>query len=388
MAAGQYAYPPPADFVRQPYPPQNNDKKIPITGDPIYGLSDVLIADAQTYASIYDVSLEEALRRLRLQDLVENINASLMINECNTFAGLWIQNEPDYRIIVLFTRHGKETIKPYIQNSPLNDLIEVRTANTTLEQLKLEQTYVTDIMNQSKISFTTGINVIDNRVELHVVETKEMVTRLPNMRFSFPDHFRIIKAIEVGIENAAIYGGLGLTNCTSGFSVVDGEGTKGITTAGHCNDVQFFHGVELIFKSGTLPGQAFDIQWHKADLAFNVVGNIEDGLGGRAILKEKLRINQVLGGFVCKYGKTTGRECGSIAEIYINGINVRVDIPVLDGDSGGPWFLSDIAYGTTIYRCVLIDGTICAIYGPIDQIHEALGLSLVYQIYLPFINKR
>jgi hypothetical protein len=244
-------------------------------------------------------------------------------------------------------------------------------------------------MDESNISFTTGINVIENYIDLYVEETNYVLSPLiQNARIPFPEHIRIIKAKKVKREVAAIYGGLGLTNCTSGFSVVDAEGTKGVTTAGHCNNVQFYNGVELLYQAGTIPGQAFDIQWHQADHAFNIEGKIEDGLGGRTILKEKLRVHQVIGGFVCKYGNTTGRACGSIAEIYINGINVRVDIPVLDGDSGGPWFLSDMAYGTTIYRCVLMDGTICAIYGPVDQIHDALGLSLVYQINLPLIIKR
>jgi len=88
------------------------------------------------------------------------------------------------------------------------------------------------------------------------------------------------------------------------------------------------------------------------------------------------------------YGKTTGRECGFIAQVYVNGIDVRVDnVTVEVGDSGGPWFLSDMAYGTTIYSCEFGDGTPCAVYGPVDIIHDILGLTLAYRVYLPLAIK-
>lgn len=43
--------------------------------------------------------------------------------------------------------------------------------------------------------------------------------------------------------------------------------------------------------------------------------------------------------------------------------------------------------GTTIYQCTLSSGDLCAIYGPIDQIHEILGISFIHREYLPFSNK-
>jgi hypothetical protein len=49
-------------------------------------------------------------------------------NEGGTFAGLWIQHEPAYRVRVAFNRDGEETIRPYVGGTPLAGLIKVRAA--------------------------------------------------------------------------------------------------------------------------------------------------------------------------------------------------------------------------------------------------------------------
>jgi hypothetical protein len=379
-------YPPPSlPSQPSPYPPPEPEGSTPSNGNA--GFKEALLVDAKSYASIYDVSVDEAAKRLTLQDIAENINVELMKKESATFAGLWIQHEPNYRVIVRFTNNGDVTIKSYTQNTPLLNLVDVQMADVSFEELILEQSQVTQMMSQSNIPFMTGINVMENRVEIYVHETAEVPNYLLDLNILLPEHTRIIKVNEIGKEVADIFGGLALTTCTSGFSVVDNDGTAGITTAGHCSNQQSYNGVSLPFMAGTAGGD-YDIQWHRGDHAFNVIGRIEDGLDGRAILGEKFRDSQVVGDFVCKYGKTTGRECGVIAVVYVNGTNVRVDdITVEGGDSGGPWFFSDMAYGTTIYSCELGNGTPCAIYGPIDIIHDNLGLTLAYRLFLPFISK-
>ncbi len=211
-------------------------------------------------------------------------------------------------------------------------------------------------------------------------------TSLQAAGLHLPSNTQVIKVNEIAKEVEELYGGLALSTCTSGFSVIDSSGIKGITTAGHCSNTQYYGGVQLPFVAGTI-GSDYDIQWHRGDQSFNVTNKIYDGNSDRFILGEESRAQQTVGFFVCKYGMTTGYECGEIAQIYVNGVNVRVDnITVAEGDSGGPWFLGNTAYGTTIYSCVLSDGTPCAIYGPVDQIYDILGLKILpVRIYLPLV---
>jgi hypothetical protein len=90
---------------------------------------------------------------------------------------------------------------------------------------------------------------------------------------------------------------------------------------------------------------------------------------------------------VCKFGRTTGYGCGTVATTSQDGVNVRLDDITVDfGDSGGPWYVNTTAYGTTIARCVLGNGNPCAIYGPVDQIYNILGLTILQgKVYLPLI---
>ncbi len=58
----------------------------------------------------------------------------------STIAGLWVEHNPKFKIVVQFTRNGEETIKPYMkQHAKLADIVEVRTANVSLANLQRDQ---------------------------------------------------------------------------------------------------------------------------------------------------------------------------------------------------------------------------------------------------------
>jgi hypothetical protein len=107
---------------------------------------EVLEQDARLYAKEQDIPVEEAERRLRLghcfTDDLADLERALRNKEANTLAGLWIQNHPEYRYVVLFTRDGEETIRPYLEGEPerFRRLIEVRSgADATLNELEAAQ---------------------------------------------------------------------------------------------------------------------------------------------------------------------------------------------------------------------------------------------------------
>ena len=85
------------------------------TGTPVtISSDDALTRDAIPYAKAFGVSVEEAKRRLLLQDTIGALNAMLVNNESETFGGLWIDNEsPEYKAIVAFTSDGEATMALY-----------------------------------------------------------------------------------------------------------------------------------------------------------------------------------------------------------------------------------------------------------------------------------
>ena len=103
-----------------------------------------------------------------------------------------------------------------------------------------------------------------------------------------------------------------------------------------------------------------------------------DGTNNRFIYGYEFRSSQAIGEWVCKYGMSTGYACGTIANNAQDGVNIRIDnMSVNFGDSGGPWFWNNTAYGSTQSKCTLGNGQPCVIYGPVDHIYNQLQVSIL-----------
>lgn len=310
---------------------------------------DALLLDAQQYATDYNVSLEEALRRLRLQDSIGLLDAELAEKERDTFAGLWLEHSPRFQVIVQFTRNGAERAWPYIQNGPLADMVEVRAAKVTLAELQAIQTATWSAVYNLGIPLDHDINVFQNQVELYVTNSAQFSNALERAIIQLPEHVEIIQVDSLSRETADIYGGLPLVPvCTTGFSVITTSGlNKGIMTAGHCQNTLSYNGQNLPFVSESWGG-SYDVQWHNTP-GFTVRNWAWDGSWNRIINGQRHRDNQFIGDFVCKYGKTTGGGCGTITSKTFNGTYIRVHSNTVDlaepGDSGGPWFSGSTAFG-------------------------------------------
>lgn len=358
---------------------------------------DPLLYDAQIYASNNNVSTEEALRRFQLQDIAGKMDAELSMNETGTFAGLWIEHKPKFKIVVQFTSNGEETIKPYMkQHAELASIVEVRTANMSLANLQRDQADTSSSVSASGIPANSGINVYNNTVELYVVKAdrSRFDNALQRREVRLPDKVRIITVEALADDTVDIYGGLSLSGCTSGFSVKQGWIfiTKGITTAGHCSDTQSYSGTSLPFQSENWAG-SYDIQWHTAP-GYTLTNKIKVGNGfTRDITATKSRSNQAIGEYVCKYGMTTAYTCGYISDKNFNPQTQQNKEPTFirvkntagwdtltdSGDSGGPWFNSNTAYGTT--KAKITPGTngvgTDAVYMAVDYLESGLGVSVM-----------
>ena len=117
-------------------------------------------AENALYARAYCVSVQEAERRMAIQlrdavgpktepgpappprrDSIGALNARLHEKEVATFAGLWIEHRPDYRVVVAFTRDAAATLAKYTNDplfKPLNrpgpTLVELRAMQERLTQ--------------------------------------------------------------------------------------------------------------------------------------------------------------------------------------------------------------------------------------------------------------
>lgn len=187
-----------------PYPSSDSAQlpSIPITDTKYISPDDsAVIYDAQMYAADQNISLEEALQRLKLQDLIGELNAELALKEKTTFCGLWIQHQPDFRVITCFTRDGNNTIQPYIENRRLADIIEIRSAKVSLNSLEKVQSEIMQICNNLEIPFNSSLNLENNIVNLYVLDPIMLGDALQAADLQLPDNVQVIKVDELAGEN-------------------------------------------------------------------------------------------------------------------------------------------------------------------------------------------
>jgi hypothetical protein len=148
------------------------------------------LQDAQQYAREMGVPLAEAVSRLQWQSRVDvgDLENALQAHEKETFAGLWLQHEPAFRIVVAFTERGGETIRRYVAaDSELAQLIEVRPARYTLERLLADQESAHQILRQAALQASSGVNLMENRVEVYVTDTAGLAAALAAVNATFPE---------------------------------------------------------------------------------------------------------------------------------------------------------------------------------------------------------
>ena len=77
--------------------PEPSMEGVPEDVDPAW------VQDSRMYAEQFCIGLAEAIRRLTLQESIGKLGAALEANEAATLGGLWIQHEPEFRVVVAFT---------------------------------------------------------------------------------------------------------------------------------------------------------------------------------------------------------------------------------------------------------------------------------------------
>ncbi len=158
--------------------------------------SAALLRDAEAMAQALGITVEEALSRSLAQDAIGELGAALEAQEADTFAGLWIQHTPEYRVVVAFTRDGARTLRPYVEGTSLESLIEVRTAAVTLAELKAEQAEAHRLLEALGLPVSSGLNVQTNQVELYVTDRPRFDAALQAADARLPAHVVVITIYE------------------------------------------------------------------------------------------------------------------------------------------------------------------------------------------------
>ena len=156
-------------------------------------------SDTWSYARNYGLSREEADRRMDLQMCLSEdlylLERNLKRNEDNSFAGLWIEHEPEYRFVVLFTESGQQTIQPYAKDEPYFPLLEVRSgAEATFAELRVAQNKAGGIADRLDLGAGSSLDVMRNRAELYTSNRDQFKAALQRAGLRIPEHVVLIES--------------------------------------------------------------------------------------------------------------------------------------------------------------------------------------------------
>ncbi|MDG4786083.1 hypothetical protein O7626_09115 [Micromonospora sp. WMMD1102] len=193
-------------------------------------------------------------------------------------------------------------------------------------------------------------------------------------------------------RHTSLFGGMPTTRpgagliCTTGFSVSPG-GFVGVTTAAHCNNSQAVHNGARhplnLFDEHL--GDFGDVEWSTSDVPVTddfVAGSTET----RDVTGVRRLADMLIGDQACVFGQSTGlRRCSFIADLDVSitdrrgtshrQVAVRDNITQV-GDSGGPWFVGTVAYGTHVGNAQVNGATVSA-FSVADLFDEALGVRVM-----------
>ena len=338
---------------------------------PVESREQALAQDAAEYAAQFGVSPAEALRRLKAQEASVAATEAIAREFAGRLAGISIEHSPAYRIVVLLT--GSE---PVADRTAAGVPIVFRTGAraTHAQAVAAMRRHLIDF--RSELPGARGAGY-DQRTGEVVLLITPAVAQSPGVE-AIGSRAEAISGVPVRVvvnplleSNMAVVGGARveglnvLTNrqnrCTTAFVVTNGE-VNAITTAAHCPDQLTYD--EDDGSSVTLPmigswGAAYrDVQINgSADSPYPYFFSDQPAGSLREVETWRSVASTRAGDFVCHYGSSSGYSCATVeltdyappGELCGGPCSptwVTVKGPsCVPGDSGGPVFSGDVAFG-------------------------------------------
>ena len=338
---------------------------------PIQTHAEAIADDAVQYAAQFGVTLDDAVRRLKAQQASVAATDAIAREFADRLAGISIEHAPAYRIVVLLTGD-----QPVSERTAAGVPVVFRTG------AKATHAQAIDALRKHLIDLRSDLpNARGAGYDQRTGEVVLLVTRADADRYGLEAiraraervsgvPVRVI-VNELNESNMSVDGGgrvegLNLvTNrrnlCTTAFVVTNGE-ANAITTAAHCPDELTY--VERDGSTVTLPmigswGATYrDIQINGSPDSPQPLFYSNRGAGTvRRLVSWRNAASTRAGDFVCHYGESSGYTCSTVeltdyappgdlcgGPCFPTWITVRGPNCVV-GDSGGPVFSGDIAFG-------------------------------------------
>jgi streptogrisin C len=331
-----------------------------------------LAEDSVQYAAQFRVTPEEAFRRLRAQEESVAATDAIAREFRDRLAGISIEHSPDYRIIVLLT--GSDPVADRNAGG-IPILFRTGAKATHAEAVAAMRRHLIDFRRELPGALGAGYDQRTGEVVLLLTPADaasfgiEKIRSLAEQIGGVPVRVvtNSLRESDMSVVGGGRVEGLNVqtdrrNRCTSGFVVTNGE-IHAITTAAHCPD-QLTYIDRDGNRSPTLPmigswGLAYrDVQINGSADSPDPLFYANRGAGSlRKVETWRSLASTRAGDFVCHYGESSGYSCATVeltdyappGELCGGPCSptwVTVKGPsCIPGDSGGPVFSGDVAFG-------------------------------------------
>jgi hypothetical protein len=143
--------------------------------------------DSTVFVDDQGLPLDETTYRTRFEETIGEFQSLLMADLTDTYGGLWVEQHPEYRIVIALTEGDIDTIRPYLDGYEWADSVEVLPVNYTLEELRTDQTIISQTADSVQVSAATAVDIVNNRVELIVANPDLFLADLNQTGVQLPE---------------------------------------------------------------------------------------------------------------------------------------------------------------------------------------------------------
>lgn len=337
-----------------------------------FGENEALRSHAAGLAADFGTSVDEAHRRLAVQDDLTEIVRAIKAVDPSRFAGAWIEHQPDFRVVVRLkgSRPVLDEVKVIAQSAPAPvHFMEGGTHSVIEMEQALDRVAIR--LRERAVDSGTWLDIRAGQIVVGHQGPEKEISELLRAESTVP--IRYEDQGELTLLHT--YGGRQLEFsgerwCSTGFTIrLRNTTTTGVLTAAHCPNSLTYVEREGVRYPVVTQGERWDpdqdVQWMIDSSGHAEFSTFWDGAAFVNVVGTMARL-QMVGHGVCHWGAETGRSCGIVQTIHDNhggdkcgpfqnepceatwvrvtGSNLRCE----QHDSGGPWFTGGTAWGTMV----------------------------------------
>lgn len=328
------------------------------------------IEDLKIIAEMENLSLDEAIDRYAWQTQFIQVADKLEEKYPDTFAGAvfekdgsgaWFAFKHDIpKDAISAVNELPATIKLYGQRGfsemELKSKLDLVHYNTLMHDgvidvhsyYDIDTGYITIEAQPKEVLSTVEKSIIKSEIQ-----KKHSQNNLINIKINFVDE------IDGGEDRSTMRGGAYLDTCTTGFTVRSNTGVA-VTTAHHCSGgtrvyENHFSGTSILSRITSHAGIYGDLAVYSNPSMSAIpffysnynMGRYTEGMGS-----PRVGIN------VCKFGKKSGTSCDKVYRLNTargsySGMAATENRRADRGDSGGPWYYGNAAFGVHSGRATI-----------------------------------